>query len=273
MFINSLKYLIAIICAEMIYSYHAYSQQFTESIEDNSFFIEEAYNQQERVVQHISSGYYQTESREFVYTFTQEWPVGSQTHQLSYTIPYQSMVGGSKGFGDIYINYRYQLWDDRNWGWVAPRLSLILPSGNSSKGLGNGVVGMQACLPVSKRWSNEFISHFNLGITILPNIKGITAAGSSIHKTLPSYYAGISGIWLLAGNFNLMCEALYTINSGIDGDGNMTYSSQGILSPGIRYAINLGNLQIVPGVAFPFSITSTGSDINLFGYLSFEHPF
>jgi len=261
------------IFAAMIYSPHSYSQQFSETIEDNSFFIEEAFNQQERVVQHISNGYYQTDAKDFIYTFTQEWPVGSQMHQLSYTIPYQSIHAGSKGFGDIFINYRYQLWDDRNWSWVAPRLSVILPSGSSSKGLGNGVVGVQFCLPVSKRWSNEFISHFNLGITLLPDIKGETTAGSTVHKTLPSYYAGASGIWLLSRNFNLMCEVLYTINSGIDGSGNVSFSFQAILSPGIRYAIDLGDLQIVPGVAFPFSFTSAGSDMNLFGYLSFEHPF
>lgn len=34
------------------------AQNYSKAIEDNSFFIEEAYNQESRVVQHIFNGYY-----------------------------------------------------------------------------------------------------------------------------------------------------------------------------------------------------------------------
>lgn len=249
------------------------SQQFSEAIEDNSFLIEEAYNQEYRVVQHISTGYYQRDTKDFVYTFTQEWPVYGQTHQLSYTIPYQSMNAGSKGVGNILINYRYQLWDSKNWGWVAPRISLILPIGNTSKGLGNGVLGIQACVPLSKRWSNEFITHFNVGGTVLPNVKGTTSTGNSTPQTLPSYFLGASGIWLLTGNFNVMCEVLHSINSEINGNGDVVYSNSTIINPGLRFAINVSSLQIVPGLAFPITFESGNTTTNLFGYLSFEHPY
>ena len=60
-----------------------------EAIEDNSFFIEEAYNQEARVVQHISTfSYVAGAAPERDGSFTQEWPIGGQAHQLSYTIPY-----------------------------------------------------------------------------------------------------------------------------------------------------------------------------------------
>jgi hypothetical protein len=249
------------------------AQQFSQAIEDNSYFIEEAYNQEFRVVQHISTGYYQTKTKDFIYSFTQEWPVNGQTHQLSYTIPYESMNVGSHGLGDILINYRYQLWDEQDWGWIAPRLSIILPTGNAGTGLGNDVVGFQVCVPLSKRWTNELISHFNVGSTILPNVEGTTDIGTKVKQTLPSYFIGTSGICLLSPNFNLMCEILYTVNSEIDGAGNVAYSNQTIISPGFRFAINLGNLQIVPGLAFPITVESSNTTMNVFGYLSFEHPF
>jgi hypothetical protein len=51
------------------------AQQFSEAIEDNSFFIEEAYNQEYRVVQHIFNGiYFSKPQKDFAFTFTQEWP-------------------------------------------------------------------------------------------------------------------------------------------------------------------------------------------------------
>ena len=241
---------------------NSFSQEFSEAIEDNSFFIEEAYNQELGVVQHISTGYYQPKNRDFVYTFTQEWPIGGQTHQLSYTIPYLSLQSGRCGFGDIALNYRYQLWDGGNWGWVSPRLSILLPTGRSSDGLGNGVAGFQMNLPLSKRWSNGFISHFNAGVTILAD-----------DHASSSYFFGASGIWLLNENINVMCEVLQTIDAEIDESGNVAHSSQTIISPGVRYAINLGELQIVPGFALPVTVAEGELKLNAFAYLSFEHPF
>ena len=251
----------------------AVGQNFSEAIEDNSFLIEEAYNQEYRVVQHISTGYYRRDTKQFLYTFTQEWPLGGQAHQLSFTIPYLSMNSGIHGLGDIFINYRYQLWDDKHWAWVAPRISLILPTGSTVNGLGNGVPGAQACIPLSKRWSDGFIAHFNIGGTIYPNAKGTTAAGSSIRRTLPSYFLGGSGIWLLTSDFNFLCEVLHSVDSGIDGSGKAAYSHTIIISPGMRFAVNLGSLQIVPGVAFPVTFASGTGTMNIYGYLSFEHPY
>jgi hypothetical protein len=268
-----MRYYKSLILLFIIYISTSSAQQFSEAIEDNSFFIEEAYNQEDHIVQHISSGFYQHSSKSFIYTFTQEWPVGGQKNQLSYTIPYQSINSEVHGIGDIYINYRYQLWNDENWGWIAPRLSIILPTGKTEDGLGNGVVGFQINLPLSKRWSNEFISHFNLGFTILPNVETTLNNNNKVKKTLPSYFVGTSGIWLLDENINFMCEFLYSINSEFNDLGNVEYSNQVIFSPGIRYAINLGSLQIVPGVAFPITFDSNETNLNFFGYLSFEHPF
>ncbi|RPI00613.1 MAG: hypothetical protein EHM64_16905, partial [Ignavibacteriae bacterium] len=40
----------------LLFSQETYGQQFNEAIEDNSFLIEEAFNQEDRVVQHIFNG-------------------------------------------------------------------------------------------------------------------------------------------------------------------------------------------------------------------------
>jgi hypothetical protein len=69
------------------------------AIQDNSFLIEEAYNQEAGVVQHIFT-YMRSRGGTYASTFTQEWPVRGLTHQLSYTLPVQ------RRRGDALINYR-----------------------------------------------------------------------------------------------------------------------------------------------------------------------
>jgi hypothetical protein len=45
-----------------------------------------------------------------------------------------------------------------------------------------------------------------------------------------------------------------------------------LLNPGVRWAIDAGSLQIVPGLAYTIALTSDASDA-FFLYLSLEHPF
>ena len=108
----------------------------TKVISDNSFLIEEAYNQEAGVVQHISN-YRRDRDGGWLATFTQEWPLGGPRDQFSYTLPLQSAGGSSASLGDIALNYRRQvLGHDDEPIWFAPRLSLVLPSGSARKGTG-----------------------------------------------------------------------------------------------------------------------------------------
>jgi purine-binding chemotaxis protein CheW len=61
-----------------------------EPIKDNSFLIEEAYNQERGVVQHIST-LSRTAGGDWMYTFTQEWPLPDERHQVSFTLPVQAL--------------------------------------------------------------------------------------------------------------------------------------------------------------------------------------
>lgn len=72
---------------------------------DNSFLVEEAFNREAGIFQNIFG--YQRQDRAWSFAFTQEWPVVSQEHQFSYTLPFAGLAGQS-GFGDILLTYRYQ---------------------------------------------------------------------------------------------------------------------------------------------------------------------
>ena len=104
-------------------------------IADNSFLIEEAYNQESGVVQHISTFSRPDGGGAWDFGFTQEWPFRGMRHQLSYTVPVLQADGSGTGVGDILLNYRYQLVGDGEIPLhVAPRLSLILPNRQRGRG-------------------------------------------------------------------------------------------------------------------------------------------
>src|SRR5512133_1298504 len=122
-------------------------------IQDNSFLVEEAYNQEAGVVQHISTFTRYQETKDWIYTFTQEWPVGGIKHQLSFTLPWQRLgasLDGKQAFGDVALNYRYQRVGDGDAKVaITPRLSVLLPTGDEKQGYGRGATGVQVMLPVS----------------------------------------------------------------------------------------------------------------------------
>src|SRR5919197_3544509 len=72
-------------------------------IKDNSFLVEEAFNQEPGIVQHIFGLTRARDSWQF--TFTQEYPAPTTTNQLSYTLAFGA-IGDDHGFGDTLINYR-----------------------------------------------------------------------------------------------------------------------------------------------------------------------
>ena len=83
-------------------------------IQDNSFLVEEAYNQEPGVIQHYLDAIYTTSGRRnhgWQFAFTQEWPAYGLEHQLSYTIPWSHFLDAGQrqnGLGDVLLNYRYQ---------------------------------------------------------------------------------------------------------------------------------------------------------------------
>ncbi len=226
--------------------------------QDNSFLLEEAYNQEAGVVQHIAL-MQRLENNALSASLTEEWPIGSQTHQFSYTIPLIRLEGtGAKlGLGDIALNYRLQAVGNGDARLaIAPRISLSLPSGRNSRGRGSYGIGFG--IPVSYAASPTLVTHTNLAVLRVPG-----ARQANGRMGTAEYSAGQSVIFKMYPQAHLMLETLWT---GGDADSF-------VLSPGVRFAANFkSGLQIVPGFAVPYETRGGGSVSYLF-YLSVEHPF
>jgi hypothetical protein len=240
---------------------------------DNSFLIEEAYNQEPGVVQHIAT--LQRQSRNWYFGFTQEWPIGSQTHQFSYTVPFSWIRNGNdgllpaQGFGDVTASYRYQAWTETaTRPAFAPTLTLILPSGSQRKGLGDGSAGVEVLLPFSKIVSDRVALHANVGATHLFDVDGHSPT---------SFLLGGSAVYAVTRDFNLMLEVLGEWEQSVNEDRRLEREFTFTISPGFRYGMNypqLNDLQVVVGAATPISFTRGQSpDYGVFLYLSFEHKF
>jgi hypothetical protein len=248
-------------------------QEEAPPIEDNSFLVEEAYNQGRGVVQHINTFSRARGSDGWMYTFTQEWPLLSQTHQLSYTVPLarNDDAPPATGLGDIAVNYRYQFGGGENVGFAfAPRLTVLLPTGASRRALGAGGTGLQVNLPFSAELPADLVAHSNAGATYTPRARD-TFGNSAATR---SFTLGQSVIWLAHPKLNVMLEGIWTRAQEVSGPGQAARSTEFLVSPGLRGAIDFpSGLQIVPGIAFPFGVGTSRGERAVFAYLSFEHPF
>ena len=217
------------------------------AITDNSFLIEESFNQERDVFQNIflwtkgPHGAWQA-------SFTQEWPAPNMTHQFSYTIPFSGSPGVA-GVNDILLNYRYQLLQESaNTPAIAPRLSVVLPSGRESDGLGGGSAGLQFNVPASKQFGDLYL-HVNGGATWLHNGGWTSLVGASV-------------IWRVLPMWNVMFEAV-----GQPGQ-SLTWS------PGFRYGWNLPSGQVVVGAGVPVTRDADrGTTTAFLTYFSYEPRF
>ncbi len=238
-------------------------------ISDNSFLIEEAYNQDPGVVQHISAFADDNDSKSWEFGFTQEWPLASHQHQISFSLMAMSInqPPRSTGLGDLMINYRYQLYESERTAF-SPRFSVSLPSGNQGKGLGSGSVWYQINLPVSLKMSPKIAAHLNLGTSV--NFNAADGLGNTESTT--DYNYGGSIIYLMSPNFNLMLEA---VGEAVEQVGlGETREKSAFINPGFRYAFNFkSGLQIVPGLGFPIGVGPSDGAQAIFLYFSLEHPF
>ena len=262
----------ALLCTAPLTAQQPAPEDAPAPIQDNSFLIEEAYNQPAGIVQHIGTFSRDRSGKTWGSSFTQEWPLFSQRHQVSYTVPVQRNESPpGTGVGDIALNYRYQLPTGRDDILaIAPRLSVLLPTGDVDKGRGAGGTGLQANLPVSAMLSRSVVTHFNAGATYTPSAEN--SAGDRDATT--SFNAGQSLIWLFRPALNFMLELAWNRNEVLIDDGNTSRSNALLLAPGIRGALNFDSgLQIVPGIAVPIGIGSSKGERSLFFYVSFEHAF
>ena len=232
-------------------------------ISDNSFLVEEAFNQEAGVFQNIFNA--ARANGDWAATFTQEWPVAIQAHQFSYTLAWGS-VGGDAIFGDTLLNYRYQaMLEGPRRPAFSPRVSLILPT--ASDGAGDESAGLQFNLPFSKQ-SGDIYWHWNAGLTWLPS-----ADLGEDTRSLESPFISGSAILRLQPMLNVMLESVVNFDEQ-PADLETVREKLFTVAPGVRGGWNLGDQQLILGFAVPI----TWSDVNdrntaAFAYLSYELPF
>lgn len=236
-------------------------------IMDNSFLVEEAFNQPRGIFQNIFG--YQRINDTWASAFTQEWPAPSQQHQLSYTVPF-SGFDGEAGFGDLMLNYRYQATlEDPGMPAFSPRVSVILPTG--SKEFTRDSFGMQFNLPVSKQ-HGDLQFHGNAGLTWYPRASSELVLNDE-RVSLLSPHVGGSAIYRLRPMFNLMLESVLQFEQFPTLDGGKSRETVFTLSPGARGGWNLGDHQLILGAAIPITWVESDSSAGVLLYLSYELPF
>lgn len=239
----------------------------TNPIEDNSFFVEEAYNQEAGIVQFIQGFDYNNKAKSYNYSFTNEIPIGDNVHQFSYNFGLDHPGGGVNDtkLTDLFINYRCEAYRQKGI-IVTPRISLIAPTGDYKKGFGKGSAGVQLNHIVTLELSKYFITHFNMGGTLYPKAKDGT-----MKEAIFGFNYGSSLIWLLHSNFNMMVEVFGTAEENFTAPGVDKWTDSYFISPGFRTAINLPKeVQVVPGMAVPIGIGESKGEWSLYFYLSIE---
>lgn len=228
-------------------------------IQDNSFLVEEAFNQEKGIYQNIL-GFIRGRG-EWQLAFTQEWPVGDETHQISYTIPF----GGysiSNGLGDAVVNYRYQATTESDSRPAfSPRISLILPTGGAERGYDS--LGYQVNLPFSKQ-QRDWYFHWNAGMTTYPGVPG--PAGKDL--TLFTPHLSASAIWRARPMVHVMLESLFESEEDPSGRRSLFTAS-----PGVRLGRNIGDAQIVLGAAAPITFSREDTEGAILLYFLYELPF
>ena len=240
------------------------------AITDNSFLVEEAFNQEAGIFQNIAVAIFVNGNWGF--NFTQEWPVVSQAHQFSYSVSALDNGSGS-GIGDTLLNYRYQaMTEGPGRPAFSPRVSLVLPTGDVPRLLGSGSPGLQVNLPFSKQ-SGDWYWHGNGGVTWLPRSKLLSANPADDNRVaLVSPFLAASAIYRLRPMFNVMLESMVRFDELVDDAGTIRETAF-VLSPGARGGWNLGDQQLILGAAMPVTWIDGSAETGFLVYLSYELPF
>lgn len=242
-------------------------------IEDNSFLLEEAFNQEYGIYQFIQVYQTPTQKRDnYDYSFENEIPLTDKVHQLSYEIPMANTDSSNRGgVGDMVLNYRWQPLNKDGF-LLAERFGLITPTGSVKNGTGSGAYGFEFTQAATLTVNDRLINHWNLGFSMIPNAK---TSAHNFKRTVSSYSAASSLIYLLSDNFNLMLESVISSTQQVDEFGQKSALTSVILNPGMRFAIDLDykETQIVPGISFPVDVINAPTERSILVYLSIEPKF
>lgn len=238
----------------------------SEPVRDNSFLVEEAFNQPAGVVQHVLVLEAPTKGG-LSFTLGEEWPIRGMRHQFSFSVPVQRpAIGGLTGVGDVGLHYRYQLLGvSGGRTYLAPRMSVLLPTGDEALGTGAGGATIEALAPLTLEFSRVSFNA-NLGGSLTPRARD----GSGIVAATNTITAGGSAMWATTRTFNLLLEALWNRETTVAGLAERGFT----VSSGFRWAQDFaGGTQLVRGVAYSITRGSDATTRAVILYLSIEHAF
>jgi DtxR family Mn-dependent transcriptional regulator len=236
------------------------------AITDNSFLVEEAFNQDAGVVQNIF-GWTRDQSGGWQGSFVQEWPLGGMAHQISYSLPFSGGNSASTHLDSVLINYRFQaLEEGPGHPAFSPRLSLMLPTGRHSDP--DDHPGLQTNLPFSKQAGDVYF-HGNAGLTWTHGVE----LGNGERTNLTSPFLAASAIWRTTPMFHLMLESMLEWDDSILEAGDKGRVRTWTLLPGFRRGWNFGDRQVVIGLGMPITGTSEDTTVGVLTYFSYELPF
>lgn len=239
---------------------------YAEPLEDNSFLVEEAYNQEAGVVQFINVYQKQSKAKDWNYTFINEIPVGGQADQFSYEIPYSYVEALDKTqVGDLKLNYRREIIRNEMFVTTA-RLSIISNTGDYKLGFGNGSIGYETSLLNSVKINSAWSQHWNVGAQFVPSAKNTLGDTADITK----YFWALSNIYFVTDGLNVMLEVTSSSFQDVAGPSMSTWSHEDFVSPSLRYAIDVGDWQFVPGIAAPIGLGDLSGQNQILGYFSIE---
>lgn len=241
-------------------------------IEDNSFLLEEAFNQEWGVYQFIQK--YQTAqvAKGYEYSFENEIPITDKVHQFSYGFSHgRPDENGHGAISDTTLNYRWQPLN-KDGMLISERFGLIVPTGRVNKGAGNGVYGFEFMQAATLTINDRFINHWNMGFSVLPNAK---TQDIDKRRTISTFSAGSSLIYLWSDNFNILLEGLLESGQSMNPDGSKSAETSFTINPGARFAMDFEwkDTQIVPGISFPTDLINGPTEHGVLVYLSIEPKF
>jgi hypothetical protein len=242
-------------------------------LQSNGFLVETAYLQEEGELQHNFT-FSRTNRRNWSMVVNEEIPLGSEKHQLSFSVPAQlagNAAAPGRGFGDSKIGYSYGLIGNSASRFsISPGVGLSVPTGRSGTQLGAGAPGVSFIVPVGVMLTGRFASNSSFEITYTRSAKN---SERQLADTL-GYEMGQSLVWFAKPKLNFLIEAVWERSQTVVGPGLRENEYDLLLSPGVRWAYVLKNgLIISPGVAVPVGIGPSRGEKGAFFYISFEHRF
>lgn len=252
----------------------------------SSFLLEEAYNQSPGVAQHrlrsrLSTDHQDEGARALELTVAQEWPIGSERHQLSWELPWSGEYDAKdrwepccSGVDDLRINYRYALLlEDPDFPALTPRFTVIVPTGDEKTGHSNGEIGFGFGVPMSKE-AGPFSLHANTAIEWTPGVSPELAIGvRARERDVIRLAMGGSAILILHPRMQPMVEVLSTWGDEIEDTGLVRRTRETFVSPGLRWGTPLGGGNVVLGFAAPIGVGEESPPWSALLYFSFEHAF